>query len=511
MYGSGSGGGSGSGSGGGGGGGGGNEISGINACVSAQESTTVEYGTAKFWGEIVAIISLVGISGIVAGLTLGLMSLDETNLAILAVAGSEKQRACASRILPIRKNKHMLLTALVLTNTVVNETLPVVLNGIFGEGYIAVIASTLLLVIFSEIIPQAICTRHGLAVGALFAIPVRALMMLWYILAWPISKCLDLMLGEHESPIYRVQGKYIKLNELIRMHDSSLANAGSLSHRTATIIQGTLSLQTKTTGDLAIPLDNVFMLSHDTLLSKDVMLKIFESGYSRIPVYETQAASTGDSDIKALQNKFIIGCLNTKSLAMINPEDAVSLSDITLEPVLHVPTSYSATDLLAALRKSSGYLAVIYSPGITEPKVLTCKSQTVIFIDQEPSEKLDCPASPPRNTPSTLMSRVKNMVVGMKVSKNPQEASLPSEKAVQPSQQSRVSSMTTSMTLEISRNTSIQSTNAMVPNGTGSLLGILTLSDLFDYMTDSIDPSLKPNGPNEPASQAPQTIPIHLA
>ncbi|OAD79757.1 hypothetical protein PHYBLDRAFT_106954, partial [Phycomyces blakesleeanus NRRL 1555(-)] len=281
---------------------------------------------------------------ILTGLTLGLMSLDETNLAILAVAGSEKQRACASRILPIRKNKHMLLTALVLTNTVVNETLPVVLNGIFGEGYIAVIASTLLLVIFSEIIPQAICTRHGLAVGALFAIPVRALMMLWYILAWPISKCLDLMLGEHESPIYRVQGKYIKLNELIRMHDSSLANAGSLSHRTATIIQGTLSLQTKTTGDLAIPLDNVFMLSHDTLLSKDVMLKIFESGYSRIPVYETQAASTGDSDIKALQN----------NLAMINPEDAVSLSDITLEPVLHVPTSYSATDLLAALRKSSG-------------------------------------------------------------------------------------------------------------------------------------------------------------
>ncbi|KAI9028269.1 hypothetical protein CLU79DRAFT_885142 [Phycomyces nitens] len=465
--------------------------------VAAQESATIQYGSPKFWGEIVAIISLVGVSGIVAGLTLGLMSLDETNLAILAVAGSDKQRAYASRILPIRKNKHMLLTALVLTNTVVNETLPVVLDGIFGEGYIAVIASTLLLVIFSEIIPQAICTRHGLAVGALFAIPVRALMMLWYILAWPISKCLDLMLGEHEPPIYRVQGKYPW--QLIRMHDISMAAAGSLSHRTATVIQGTLSLQTKTTGDLAVPLEDVFMLSHDTLLSKDMILQITNSGHSRVPVYQSQP-SKGTDDSKALQNKLIIGCLNIKSLAMINPEDATALSDIVLEPVLHVPTSCSATDLLAALKKSSGYLAVVYSPGI-EPESLTCKNQTVILINQEQPEKLDSPASPPKDTPSTLMSRVRNMV-GMKASNGSQESTIPSEKPVQTSQ-SRVSSMTTSMTLEISRNTSIQS-GAMAPNGTG-LLGILTLGDLFDYMTDSIDPSLKSNGPNEPA-QAIQSI-----
>jgi Mg2+/Co2+ transporter CorB len=62
------------------------------------------------------------------------MSLDETNLAILANSGTELQRKRAKRIVPIRKNGHLLLTTLLLTNTVINETLPVLFDSIFGGG-----------------------------------------------------------------------------------------------------------------------------------------------------------------------------------------------------------------------------------------------------------------------------------------------------------------------------------------------------------------------------------------
>jgi metal transporter CNNM len=62
------------------------------------------------------------------------MSLDETNLAILANSGTEIQRKRARRIVPIRKNGHLLLTTLLLTNTVINETLPVLFDSIFGGG-----------------------------------------------------------------------------------------------------------------------------------------------------------------------------------------------------------------------------------------------------------------------------------------------------------------------------------------------------------------------------------------
>lgn len=62
------------------------------------------------------------------------MSQDVTNLAILSAAGTPKQRKYAARIMPIRKNGHLLLTALLLTNTVLNETLPVLIDGLFGQG-----------------------------------------------------------------------------------------------------------------------------------------------------------------------------------------------------------------------------------------------------------------------------------------------------------------------------------------------------------------------------------------
>lgn len=62
------------------------------------------------------------------------MSQDTTNLAILAAAGTEKQKKHASKIMPIRRNGHLLLTALLLTNTVLNETLPILCDGLFGKG-----------------------------------------------------------------------------------------------------------------------------------------------------------------------------------------------------------------------------------------------------------------------------------------------------------------------------------------------------------------------------------------
>jgi metal transporter CNNM len=89
------------------------------------------------------------------GLTIGLMSLDATNLQILRASGSEREKIYAERIEPIRKSTHILLVTLLLGNTIVNETLPVLFHIIHLDGYQAVLISTALIVIFGEIIPQA--------------------------------------------------------------------------------------------------------------------------------------------------------------------------------------------------------------------------------------------------------------------------------------------------------------------------------------------------------------------
>lgn len=77
---------------------------------------------------------------------------------------------------------------------IVNETLPVIADPVLGGGIPSVVVSTALIVMyefllsfifsidslttsssFSEIIPQSICTRHGLAIGAKMAWFVRIL------------------------------------------------------------------------------------------------------------------------------------------------------------------------------------------------------------------------------------------------------------------------------------------------------------------------------------------------
>jgi metal transporter CNNM len=71
---------------------------------------------------------------------------------------------------PIRKNGHLLLVTLLLANVIVNETLPIIMDDVLGGGGVtAILASTVLIVVFGEIIPQSVCSRYGLVIGAFFA------------------------------------------------------------------------------------------------------------------------------------------------------------------------------------------------------------------------------------------------------------------------------------------------------------------------------------------------------
>lgn len=50
-----------------------------------------------------------------------------------------------------------------------------------------------------EIIPQAVCSRYGLVIGAASSWLVRGLMLVCAPIAWPLSKLLDLTLGRDKT------------------------------------------------------------------------------------------------------------------------------------------------------------------------------------------------------------------------------------------------------------------------------------------------------------------------
>ncbi|KAJ7647586.1 DUF21-domain-containing protein [Roridomyces roridus] len=289
------------------------------------------------------------------------MSLDETQLNVLSLSGTPDQKKYASKIIPIRKNGHLLLVTLLLCNMIVNETLPIISDPVLGGGIEAVVVSTVLIIIFAEIIPQSIFTRYGLYLGATFAPFTQGLIYAMGIVSWPVSKLLEWVLGPHHGLIYR----RAELKELIAMHSNLQHHGGDLKVDTVTIIGATLDLQEKVVREAMTPIENVFMLSIESKLDYELLKQIVASGHSRIPVYEEIDAPVstrvgGPNAPSATQKvKKILGILLVKQLVLLDPKDAVSLRTVPLNTVPFVPNNQSLLGILDKFQEGRSHIAIV--------------------------------------------------------------------------------------------------------------------------------------------------------
>lgn len=164
------------------------------------------------WMSIGIIILCLTFSALFSGLNLGLMSMDQTELKIVANTGTEAEKHYARAIMPVRKTGNYLLCSILLGNVLVNSTLTIMMDDL-TSGLVAIIGSTLTIVIFGEICPQAICSRYGLAVGAKTIYITRVVMIITFPLSYPISKLLDRILGVELGNVYNRE----RLKELVKV------------------------------------------------------------------------------------------------------------------------------------------------------------------------------------------------------------------------------------------------------------------------------------------------------
>ena len=259
-----------------------------------------------FWLQILFIAVLLVLSGLFSGLNLGLMSLDPTELIIVQNSGSEAEKKFAKSISPVRKRGNFLLCTLLLGNVLVNSTTTILLDDV-GGGIVAVIASTVCIVIFGEIVPQAICSRHGLAVGAKTIWITKIFMVLTFPIAFPLSKLLDVILGDELGQVYNRE----KLAELIKLG----ADKQDIKHEELNIIEGALQLTKKSALDVMTAIDDVYMVDYSATLDFETMSDILHTGYTRVPVFEDNRLN-------------IVALLNVKDLAFVDPDDKIPLKTV---------------------------------------------------------------------------------------------------------------------------------------------------------------------------------------
>ncbi|KAG7901072.1 hypothetical protein KL905_004590 [Ogataea polymorpha] len=302
----------------------------------------------EFYMYMAASISLVLLGGVFAGLTLGLMGQDELYLKVIADSGTPSERKWAHEVLKlIGRGKHWVLVTLLLSNVITNETLPVMLDRFLGGGFAAVFSATASIVIFGEIIPQSVCVRYGLQLGAYFAPFVLVLMYLMYPVAYPIALLLDYILGQDHGTAYRKSG----LKTLVTLHKTM--GVERLNQDEVTIISAVLDLKEKPVCAIMTPIDKVYTLPSDRILDEEVVEEIFNAGFSRIPIHLPGEPTN------------FVGMLLVRILISYDPEDALPVSSFPLATLPETSLETSCLNILNYFQEGKSHMVIVSTtPGM---------------------------------------------------------------------------------------------------------------------------------------------------
>ncbi|KAL8753810.1 MAG: hypothetical protein Q9199_004779 [Rusavskia elegans] len=316
-----------------------------NGPIHVFEESPKSPSKPTLWIYMAVAIGLVLLGGAFAGLTIALMGQqDEIYLQVIKTSGEPAEKKHAGRVLRLlKRGKHWVLVTLLLGNVITNETLPIVLDRSLGGGWPAVLGSTVLIVIFGEIIPQSICVRYGLPIGAYLSPLVLVLMYILSPVAWPTAKLLDKLLGEDHGTTYKKAG----LKTLVTLHKSLGAAGEQLNSDEVTIISAVLDLKAKPIGSIMTPIKDVFTMSSDTVLDEKTMDIILGAGYSRIPIYEP----------KNPQN--YVGMLLVKILITYDPEDCKKVNEFALATLPETAPETSCLDIVNFFQEGKSHMVLV--------------------------------------------------------------------------------------------------------------------------------------------------------
>jgi len=136
------------------------------------------------WLIATEVLLLILASAICSGLNIALMALDLADLRRKAKLGNKQ----AKRVLPLRRQTHLTLASILFTNVAAVSATSLVLEQQFN-GWLAGLLSTILIVIFGEVMPQALFSKNPLAWTSRFAPLLKAMIAVTYILSSRCSCC----------------------------------------------------------------------------------------------------------------------------------------------------------------------------------------------------------------------------------------------------------------------------------------------------------------------------------
>eukprot|EP01083_Nonionella_stella_P163119 536065_1 len=311
-------------------------------------------------------LCLVLLGGITSGLNVSLLSLDvkksklkialsKKNLDVTATPNSDTQISMMKRVQPLIEDKHLLLVTLLVANATCMEALPIFLDELVAS-WLAVLISVAFVLIFGEILPQALFTSNPLKSGYKMYYVVQVLKWTFYPICKPIAFLLDLAFGkEHKQKgiVFSQREVSVILDEIQKHQDQKK------------VVLGAFKIADYTVEDSWTLWEDAQCIDANTKLDEQGLLTIYRTGLSRIPLYE----NTRDN---------VIGLLLVKSLILCDPDPQLTLKEYLLSKFQKVPQPAvvsSSTDLYDCInifQKQKTHFAMVCNDKHDALDILDC-------------------------------------------------------------------------------------------------------------------------------------------
>ncbi|EKV26901.1 Co2 transporter [Caenispirillum salinarum AK4] len=256
------------------------------------------------------------------------------------------------------KRERLIATILLgnnLVNILASALATSVLIGLFGEGGVAMatVVMTIMILIFSEILPKTYALTHthrmALGVAPIMRVLVTIFQPLTSVIQGMVSVTLKVV-GGGERP-HTSSMALAELRGAIEMHTAQAAEAGGekvIAHERA-MLRSVLDLADVEVSEIMVPRGKLVTIDADQPTS-DIVRQVLASPYTRIPLWR------GKSDN-------IVGILHAKALLRAVEAHSGDISDLDIvaiaSPPWFIPDATRLLDQLQAFRQRREHFALV--------------------------------------------------------------------------------------------------------------------------------------------------------
>ena len=279
----------------------------------SEDAKFATFDEVQDYVDLACVIVIVACAALAAGLTMGVTSLESSELRVIVRTGSQTEKSQASKLLPLveRRPHHQVLVTLLLCNSLANEALPIFVDKL-APTWAAVLFSVVFVLVFGEILPSAIFTGPSqLRMAALCAPLVKCVLAVFSPITYPISLLLDHYLPEEDD--CESSDEIVARVEVERELAQLRGRPAPFTADESNLVRGVMALRRTTVADVYVPLKRVATVSASAPLTLETLQALRDAGHSRIPLRWSQTPGDWKDFILV---KELVGCSPDPSITL---------------------------------------------------------------------------------------------------------------------------------------------------------------------------------------------------